>query len=222
MEPSDNNAERKNLVLISAIFIIYHLAGGYFVKGAVGLQVVNLAFERPQIIKLFAVGLLFWSAYRYWLCNRCRFPELVRSEINRYVIENSQLAHEYVFDNGGKEHCNEKFRDFAVTCLTLQIPNFEKSNGSYIAINNPVKMKQKGKLLFQCERVIPLKFHGILPIYVEKGGSFNVEIRGSRGYFVLFMQYFWCFFLGEETNTFLIPYLLFFVAFILTIIRCFQ
>lgn len=69
----DSDPERRNLIVTSLAFIAYYYAGGAFVDSNVRLQMVNVTFEKPEVLAGIAWMLLFWFFYRYWLTHKKSF-----------------------------------------------------------------------------------------------------------------------------------------------------
>jgi hypothetical protein len=67
---SDNNPERRNLVVLSISIILYFLADGKITDDNVRLQVINVTFGEPEVLGKFVWVLLIWFIYKYWLNNK--------------------------------------------------------------------------------------------------------------------------------------------------------
>lgn len=81
MAIQDSDPARRNLTVTSFAFIVFSLAGGYFDHNVVRLQVVNLKFENPEALALFAWALLLWFAYRFWQTRKGMTTTMIRAEI---------------------------------------------------------------------------------------------------------------------------------------------
>jgi hypothetical protein len=65
MPISDNNPERRNLVVTSFAFVIYYLGGGKLVDGVLSIQAISITFEKTYVIGIVAWVLLLWFFLRY-------------------------------------------------------------------------------------------------------------------------------------------------------------
>ncbi|MCL7744176.1 hypothetical protein LV476_04310 [Guyparkeria hydrothermalis] len=90
----DKNPERRNLSLASLSFVAYFWGGGSLVADNVTLQFISLKFSRPEVLALLAWVTLFWFLYRYWLLNRNKFHDSYAVEILSRV--NREDANQYV------------------------------------------------------------------------------------------------------------------------------
>lgn len=198
MQPSDNNPERRNLVLISSLFIIYHLAGGYFVGGSVGLQVVNLQFENPQVIKVLLFFLLLWSAYRYWLC--CDFYNTCTDPCFHEIAKGNKQLYDYIIKNGGRNSCTEEFPD--IMPVSIDYWPHHRHRVNYKTVN-------------------PTGYLGLVPTKGETGKDITKEIGGVSGLWVLVNVYSKLFFKSHRVNGYIFPYLLFIIAVCLSVYRNF-
>lgn len=70
MPVQDADPERRNLFVTSAGFVLFELAGGEIKDDVVLIQVVNVEFQRPDVLAVAAWIVLFWFAYRYWVTHR--------------------------------------------------------------------------------------------------------------------------------------------------------
>lgn len=92
MAIQDPDAERRNLVVCSLLFIIYFYAGGSFTDAVVRLQVVNITLSRPFVLSIIAWVAFAWCTYRYWLTHNGVFQRGFRSDFNtwrnkKYLVE---------------------------------------------------------------------------------------------------------------------------------------
>lgn len=65
MAVEDSQPERRNLVITSLSIIVFYLAGGQFTDNTVNLQVVNIRFEKTEVLAGFVWLMLLWFAFRY-------------------------------------------------------------------------------------------------------------------------------------------------------------
>ncbi|HCH5334032.1 TPA: hypothetical protein N2934_004382 [Vibrio parahaemolyticus] len=104
MAISDNNPERRNLVVLSISIILYFLAGGSITDENIRLQVVNVTFSKPEVLVKFVWLLLFWFIYRYWLNHKGSWKEgfyseaqcqLVNKHFYSYLVKKFDLGDDY-------------------------------------------------------------------------------------------------------------------------------
>jgi hypothetical protein len=81
MALQDSNAERRNLTVLSVSIILYFLAGGALTSDIVRLQVINVEFQNPEVLKYFVWILLLWFGFRYWLLNKGSWKEPLVNEL---------------------------------------------------------------------------------------------------------------------------------------------
>ncbi len=101
---SDNNPERRNLVVLSISIILYFLAGGGITDENIRLQVVNVTFSKPEVLVKFVWLLLFWFIYRYWLNHKGSWKEgfyreaqcqLINKYCYPYLVKKFELSEDY-------------------------------------------------------------------------------------------------------------------------------
>ena len=88
MAIQDSDAERRNLMLASIGFVLYYSAGGHFVNNQVKIQVVNLAFDKPELLGVFAWLMLFWFLLRYWQTHKTKASSAISSDIGQILFTN--------------------------------------------------------------------------------------------------------------------------------------
>lgn len=81
MPLADNDPSRRNLMVTSLAFIAYFWADGCFTDSTVTLQVVNVSFDKPDVLAKMAWALLFWFALRYWQLHKKLVRETYIKEI---------------------------------------------------------------------------------------------------------------------------------------------
>ena len=81
MALDDSNPERRNLMVAAICFIAYFYGGGEFIDQTVTLQVVNVKFQRIEVLGGIAWAMYAWFLYRYWLVNGGRFREEFSAEL---------------------------------------------------------------------------------------------------------------------------------------------
>lgn len=104
MAISDQIPERRNLVVLSLFIIIFYASGAQFIDQVIRLQVINVTFEKPEVLTYFVWGGLFWFCYRYWLTQQGSWKENYRQELNsgcckfiyyNYLVKKFGLSKDY-------------------------------------------------------------------------------------------------------------------------------
>ncbi|QTH71662.1 hypothetical protein [Pseudoalteromonas xiamenensis] len=78
----DSSPERRNLSVLSLSIIIFYLAEGRLTDSIVRLQVVNVKFERPEVLCFFLWGVLVWFLFRYWVIHQGSWKKEFYEELN--------------------------------------------------------------------------------------------------------------------------------------------
>lgn len=99
MAISDNNPDRRNLVLLSISIIIFILAGGVVADDNIRLQVINVHFTKPIVLEYFVWIMLIWFTYRYWLGNKGSWKEGFYTELNGSF--NSKICYIHMYKKFG-------------------------------------------------------------------------------------------------------------------------
>lgn len=94
MAMQDNDPERRNLLVTSICVALYYMAGGAIEGPTVRLQVINVTFERPEILALAIWVALIWFAYRYWVTHRGSIRRGLEAEIS--WLSNDWILKSYV------------------------------------------------------------------------------------------------------------------------------
>lgn len=114
----DIDPERRNLTLLSLAIIVFYFAGGKLAvtPTVIRLNVINVVFERVDILILFLWLILLWFALRYWVTHRGMFIEYFRKDIETLALSAPtrlylRLIHqtEYLVE-GGYNHVDLKHR----------------------------------------------------------------------------------------------------------------
>jgi|GEM_PF-5675092 len=68
MDIEGAHSERKNLVVLSLMIILFYCAGGHLKEGAenISFGFVNIAFANPQVLVGFIWFALWWFAFRFY------------------------------------------------------------------------------------------------------------------------------------------------------------
>lgn len=77
----DTDPERRNLVITSLCFIIFIFADGQIASSEVKLQIINVSFNSPTVLVIFAWIFLLWFALRFWILNSDKFVPAFREEL---------------------------------------------------------------------------------------------------------------------------------------------
>lgn len=82
MPIQDSNAARRNLVVTSAVFIIYYWAGGKIKGDDIKLPMINMVFENGYVLAVLAWVALFWFCFRYWQETRAEFKKQFTTDVH--------------------------------------------------------------------------------------------------------------------------------------------
>lgn len=86
MPISDSNPHRRNLLVTSLSFILFHAAGGAIQDGKIQLLVANVTFTRPHVVSIAAWILLIWFFIRFWNETKFSFPVEFAAEFARQEV----------------------------------------------------------------------------------------------------------------------------------------
>lgn len=147
MALQDSNPERRNLLLISLLFITFYLGGGAFPKNEIRLQVISVTFSNPEVLFHLVWGLFFWFLYRYWVVHKNSFREEIKNEISSY-----QKKEFVIKELEGKVGCtfirtiNESKRDEKEVGCTINRFYWNKTIISAAVIQNEVSRNNYGQV----------------------------------------------------------------------------
>lgn len=125
MNPHDTDPHRRNLSVTAFAFIVYYVAGGYFTEKSVRFQVVNMEFNKPELLAAFAWGLLFWFLFRYWQTRSENLYYILIDELNG--MTNESIMKRYI----KKLPENKDKKDMRITNIR---PQFELKRILYDSI----------------------------------------------------------------------------------------
>ncbi len=112
MAIQDSNPERRNLSLLSISIIIYYAAGGEVIDDVVRLHVINVSFQKPEVLAYFVWGILCWFCFRYWQLNRDSWKKELFKEMVDVSHHSSFLYSHLVKKFGlGGDFSNSHFED---------------------------------------------------------------------------------------------------------------
>lgn len=95
MSIQDSSPERRNLLVLSMGIIIFYLAGGEFIDQSVRLQIINVKFANPDMLKSIVWVLLLWFIFRYWVTMRGTWSNPFYSEVN-YLPAKDSIIYSYI------------------------------------------------------------------------------------------------------------------------------
>lgn len=96
MTIQDSSPERRNLVVLAVSIIIFYLAGGEFIDQSVKLQIINVKFANPDMLKHFVWVLLLWFIFRDWVTMQGSWKNDFGKEISQVILDSSY--HPYLHD----------------------------------------------------------------------------------------------------------------------------
>ena len=97
MDYPDSSPERRNLILISLAFILFFAADGSLNGESVRFSLVNITFNRPEIIQQAAWVYLVWSLIRFCQKHGFMFWKKLRSDMLKLPLPKSMQ--QYAIDN---------------------------------------------------------------------------------------------------------------------------
>lgn len=136
MQIQDSSPERRNLIILSISIIVFYLAGGELVDNSVRLQVVNIAFSKPEVLAYLVWLLLLWFCYRYWLVMQGSWKEGLHHEINalpipsiyyHYLVKRFNLSND--FTNSYKEDKHWLTINTDHSCEIFEVQHIFKVDG---------------------------------------------------------------------------------------------
>ena len=179
MSYQDSNPERRNLVLLSLSIIVFYLAGGKLVSTDVRLQVVNVAFSKPEVLVAAVWCLLFWFCYRYWLVHQGSWKKGYCQEMTK--------------DNGVAK--------IAYARMKKKFELGEDYSASYFPGKHWLKFSGKGP-----ENLV---FQHIYRRENGQQNSESREISGFADRVIILICGLWLFFRQPTLSTYFIPYIMF-------------
>ena len=189
MPISDNDPERRNLVVSSVCFILYYLAGGTFRENIVRLQVVNVEFSRPYVLAVLAWVMLFWFAFRYWQKNRGVIGQTFHEDIKG--MSRSRIIVWYISNKTGKK--------------------FRQPNGFIPDELN----KDHGRLAIRYGDIVGGRYENGTLVEFQSKKYDRLSIDGFLGLFVKTILFIKISILKPGMGSFLVPYILFSLVVIL-------
>ena len=84
---TDGIAERRNLLVISLLFIAYFYGGGYIDGNTINFPMVNIKFQQTTYLSFMAYALFLWSIYRYWVKLKGKFKQSFYLEFKKTLDE---------------------------------------------------------------------------------------------------------------------------------------
>lgn len=102
MPVQDKDPERRNLMVTSLGFVAYYLAGGHVVENQIRIQVINISFDSPMVLAVMAWLMLFWFALRYWQTRKGRTIDYIRNGL--IALSERKCIINYVTKKTGLKH----------------------------------------------------------------------------------------------------------------------
>ena len=105
MPISDNNPERRNLVVTSIGFIAYYLGDGRIDNEILKIQAISITFENTAVLAAMAWIMLFWFFIRY---KQIHGGMLQQAILNEAVQEKrNSILIKYLQQKTGKPYCQQ-------------------------------------------------------------------------------------------------------------------
>lgn len=195
MTIQDSNAERRNLCLLSLAIIIFYLGDGKLTDEIVRFQVVNIQFDRPEILVYFVWVLILWFALRYWQTHRHKPKQSFKEDIES--ISNSKLMILYA-----KKEFNLPYNEIhGFNAVSLSILN--------------------SKWRIRCQRVLDADLDEQGKFKVIKGTDWteSKEITGIKGSALKILLRLHAIATKPGVSAYTVPYVLFFMALLMPLIE---
>jgi hypothetical protein len=90
MPYQDDNPERRNLMLISTLFVTFFYGGGTVTTADISFPMVNVSFMKPAAVITIIWIVFFWFLYRFALVHGIRFVDDMKNDFaDRITLEPS-------------------------------------------------------------------------------------------------------------------------------------
>lgn len=190
MALQDNNSERRNLVVTSLGFIVFCLAEGKLTENELKLQLINITFENTIALEVFAWIIILWFALRYWQINRSVMRAFIHNGTSCFSA--SKLIAWYVGKETGLNHREED--GFVVS-------NVRGWEVDYGIVTN-VQRDDEGNIKS-----------------MSSSSKRVVEISGVYGFLIKLVLYPIMAITQPNFGSYVVPYVMFYVAVILTLFK---
>lgn len=219
MAIQDSDAERRNLVLTSVAIITYYVAEGEVTQEVIKLPLINIHFHNISALIVMVWLCLFWFLYRYWLTHRQKFKSGLDNEMLQ--MANHRLSRWYF---------QHKTNLTPVPEILEKAPDKERG---YILSKIETDRAMCSYALRYVYQDIKRNLNGTVSIsgatlsfkspdtgeMVERG---RLPFSGFVGKIILVVLITHCFVTQESFGSYLMPYILFFVALLLGLINAIQ
>lgn len=205
MAIQDSDPERRNLIITSFAFITFYVADGKLVDEAVfRLQLAPIKFENIFALKVIAWSMLIWFFIRYWQTHRKALWNAYRGYVDDFSSRNNggrkYLEAQYDFEEYDKSHKKGSFQNPSIVISNTKT---NKLSVKYRLIQKVEHSPSSGyRITQQATKEKPVEgFHGWL-LKIKYIVSFSAKTPGA--------------------TSFLAPYLLFFAALLMPVLRYFN
>jgi hypothetical protein len=193
MAIQDSDPERRNLMVISMAFIVYFYAGGSFPENEVRLQVINVSFSNPKVLVIIGWGLLFWFFYRYWQKHSSSFTDGFNSEIYRYYHKG--YFSKYVSKKLGKPIMKDEDEGYHIDGMIREDGKF---GIRYCYASNVGRDEKTGEVSSWSSR--------------KEDDRGEIYLDDFIGHCLRFRAYIECCFRHPSFASYVVPYIVFFIA----------
>lgn len=194
MPIQDSSPARRNLIVTSLAFIVYFTAGGQFDDNKISFGLVNITFDKPIVLAVFAWLMLFWFVIRFHQENR--LPYQTQRETDIQSGSRSKLLNWYVTRRTGlKLNAPEGFTSAFISPIN--------DNAVFVHRRAGGAIDEDGELLF----------------HNETSAGERVAFTGALGYLVKFYCYLKTYIQESGFGSTILPYILFWLAVTIPIIQ---
>jgi hypothetical protein len=141
----DTNIERRNLMMMSIIFIIYNFGDGHIENNILKLPLISITFNDFFALSCIATIMLLWFLLRYWQINKGKLIGDYYNYGATYNLENKKKLNKYLTEKtnrisisniyyDGKENINytSEYKQDRLTTIRLKKLDFLKFKLDYI------------------------------------------------------------------------------------------
>lgn len=182
---SDDNAKRRNLIILSTIILLYFFSGAHVPEEKeLGLPIVNLVAESPWVIYAFFWVALFIS-YRAFVNASPSYIECYKEEVDGFRLKcgkSDDVERDYLknFPDGYENKFIKELKQFSDKVGKQQFEKIQRLNYEGIKFSNraetePVKFQKARVRAMKCRSVF-----GIQKLYIHMQYTAQTLGQSSR------------------------------------------
>ncbi|MCG8094896.1 MAG: hypothetical protein JAZ17_14955 [Candidatus Thiodiazotropha endolucinida] len=194
MSLSDNNPERRNLVVLAFSILIYYIGDATLPKQELTLNVVNISFSNVTGLIITLWASLLWFYLRYWQKNRGQLRSGIVTEINS-MLNNYKPLIRYLESKTKRK--------------------FQKPDGFLM---HAFRIDDSGWLI-EYNKITggEIDDDGKLTNFKKASGNSIEMIIGVRGLLLRLISYLWLGITQQSVGSYLVPQILFYIVLLLGI-----